>query len=184
MCVTPPEAAGTPVAALAVDPQSGASAVRVSACEESTAITASTALDGAHFLSAGIVSFARGLNDTPKIVALLVGAGALGIHGSMAAVALGIAVGGLLSARRVAQTISHRITPMNQGQGFTANIVTGALVVFATRLGMPVSTTHVSVGSLFGIGASTGQANRRMVSEILLAWERSSGDRLFPSQIR
>ncbi len=66
--------------------------------------------------------------------------------------------------------MSKKITPLNHGQGFTANIVTGALVVFASRLGMPVSTTHVSVGSLFGIGLITRKANVRVVSEILLSW--------------
>jgi PiT family inorganic phosphate transporter len=35
---------------------------------------------------------------------------------------------------------------------------------------LPVSTTHVSCGSLFGIGAATGQSNRRTIATILLAW--------------
>lgn len=35
--------------------------------------------------------------------------------------------------------MSHRITPLNHGQGFTANLVTGALVIFGSGLGMPVS---------------------------------------------
>jgi len=55
-------------------------------------------------------------------------------------------------------------------QGFTANIVTGALVVFASRLGLPVSTTHVSVGSLLGIGLARGDANLRVVTQILWSW--------------
>ena len=49
---------------------------------------------------------------------------------------------GLLNARKVAKTMSKKITSLNHGQGFTANLVTGALVIFASRLGMPVSTTH------------------------------------------
>jgi inorganic phosphate transporter, PiT family len=128
------------------------------------------ALDLAHYFSAGIVSFARGLNDTPKIVALLVAVKAFGIQTGMLAVAAGMAVGGLLNARKVAETMSKKITPMNHGQGFTANIITGILVVFASRMGVPVSTTHVSVGSLFGIGLITRKANVRIVSEILMSW--------------
>ena len=66
----------------------------------------------------------------------------------MFTVALGMAVGGLLNARKVAETMSNKITKLNHGQGFTANLVTSILVIFASKLGMPVSTTHVSVGSL------------------------------------
>jgi PiT family inorganic phosphate transporter len=128
------------------------------------------ALDAGHFLSAGAVSFARGLNDTPKIVALLLGLEALGVSGGMLAVAVAMAAGGLLSARRVARTMSERITPLNHGQGFTANIVTAALVIGASRLGLPVSTTHVAVGSLSGVGLVTGGANRRVLGQILMSW--------------
>ncbi len=88
----------------------------------------------------------------------------------MIAVDVGMAAGGLLNARKVAETISKKITPLNHGQGFTANLVTGLLVVYASRLGIPVSTTHVSVGSLFGIGFITKKANPRVVREILLSW--------------
>ena len=48
--------------------------------------------------------------------------------------------------------MSKKITPLTHGQGFTANLVTSLLVVFASRVGVPVSTTHVSCGALFGIG--------------------------------
>src|SRR5713226_1413376 len=73
-------------------------------------IRSQTSMDAAHFLSAGIVSFARGLNDTPKIAALLLVVRALDLRWGIVAVALAIAIGGLLSAGRVAETISHRIT--------------------------------------------------------------------------
>jgi inorganic phosphate transporter, PiT family len=127
-------------------------------------------MDAAHFLSAGTVSFARGLNDTPKIVALLLLWKALDIRWGFAAVASTMAIGGLLNARKVAETISKKITTMNHGQGFTANLTTAILVVLASLFGLPVSTTHVSVGSLFGIGLTTGQANFRTVNAIVLSW--------------
>ena len=59
---------------------------------------------------------------------------------------------------------------MGPGQGLTANLVTGLLVVGASHFGMPVSTTHVSCGSLFGIGAVTHQARWKAIRQILLAW--------------
>ena len=127
------------------------------------------AMDAAHFLSAGVVSFARGLNDTPKMAALLLVL-PLGARWSLVAVAVAVAVGGLLSARRVAETMSHKITGMNHGQGFAANLATGLLVTTASFFGLPVSTTHVSVGSLFGIGLTSRQADFRVVRRILLSW--------------
>ncbi len=132
--------------------------------------TSQQVVDAAHFLSAGTVSFARGLNDTPKIVALLLLWKALDIRWGFAAVAVTMAIGGLLNARKVAETMSKKITFMNHGQGFTANLTTAFLVALATVFGLPVSTTHVSVGSLFGIGLTTGEANYPMISAIVLSW--------------
>jgi inorganic phosphate transporter, PiT family len=127
-------------------------------------------LDSAHYLSGGAVGFARGLNDTPKIVALLLAADALPSHWGLTLVALVMAVGGVVNSRRVAETMSKKITRMNHGQGFVANLITSMLVAGASRLGLPVSTTHVSVGALFGIGTINGTARARTVLTILLAW--------------
>lgn len=133
-------------------------------------VSAATSLDWLHYLSAGTVSFARGLNDTPKIAALLLVVPSLGSVGSLTLVALVIALGGLMSARRVAETMSRKITPMNHGQGFTANLLTSLVVIGASRLGLPVSTTHVSCGALFGIGAVTGRAHWGVIGKIVAAW--------------
>lgn len=127
-------------------------------------------MDAGHFLSAGIVSFARGLNDTPKVVALLLVWKALDIRWGFAAIAIMMAIGGLLNARKITETMSKKITTMNHGQGFSANLTTAILVVLASLYGLPVSTTHVSVGSLFGIGITTGKANVRVMSAIALSW--------------
>ncbi|HEX4630541.1 MAG TPA: anion permease [Chthoniobacterales bacterium] len=132
--------------------------------------TAQQVMDGAHFLSAGVVSFARGLNDTPKIVAMLLLLKWMDIRWGFFAVAVTMGIGGLLNARRVAETMSHRITAMNHGQGFSANLTTGILVILASFFGLPVSTTHVSVGALFGMGVLTGQANPRVMLNIVLSW--------------
>jgi PiT family inorganic phosphate transporter len=133
-------------------------------------ISSQKILDAAHYISAGIVSFARGLNDTPKIVGLLIVINTLDVELGMIAVALAIAIGGLLNAKRVGELMSKKITPMNSGQGFTANLVTGLLVTTASVHGMPVSTTHVSVGSIFGIGTVTKKADTKVVGNILLSW--------------
>ena len=127
-------------------------------------------VDASHFLSAGVVSFARGLNDTPKIVFTHPDySSALNSGGAMS-VALAMAVGGLLNAHKVAQTMSKKITSMNAGQGFAANSITGILVIAASSYGLPVSTTHVAVGSIFGVGLVAKKANVRVFYQILLSW--------------
>ncbi len=127
-------------------------------------------LDILHFLSAGAASFARGLNDTPKMVALMLAVPGLELHWGFLIVGLTIAMGGLLDIDRVAETLGKKITEMNPGQGFAVSLVTAGLVTTASLHSLPVSTTHVSVGSLLGMGAATRQAHWRKVGEILLAW--------------
>ncbi|PYM11547.1 MAG: inorganic phosphate transporter, partial [Verrucomicrobia bacterium] len=133
-------------------------------------VSAGKLVDAMHFLSAGTVSFARGLNDTPKIAALLLAAAALNIQWGLVAVAAAMAVGGLLNSRKVADTMANKITDMNPGQGFAANFATALLLNTANYHGLPVSTTHVSVGSLLGIGIATRQAKWKPVLGILLSW--------------
>ncbi len=133
-------------------------------------ISSQQAMDAAHFLSAGVVSFARGLNDTPKMAALLLVLPALDAQKSLLMVAAAIALGGLFSARRVAETMSHKITGMNHGQGFSANLATSLLVTAASLFGLPVSTTHVSCGALFGIGLTSRRLDFQVMRNILLSW--------------
>ncbi len=127
-------------------------------------------LDLAHFSSAGAASFARGLNDTPKMAALLLTVPQLNVRSAIFLIGIMIAVGGLMDARKVAETLGKKVTGMTPGQGFAANLVTSVLVTTASFHSLPVSTTHVSVGALLGMGASTRQAKWRKVAEILVAW--------------
>jgi len=133
-------------------------------------LSAKTALDTGHFLSSGLVSFARGLNDTPKIAAILLVGNILSPMTGVGVVAVLIALGGLAFAKRVADTMSYQITEMNDGQAFSANIVTSLVVIGASKFGLPVSTTHVSCGTLFGIGVLTKRAKWGPIGKIILAW--------------
>lgn len=112
----------------------------------------------------------RGVFDTPKIAALLLVAGALDIRWGIAAVALAMAVGGWLNARQVAETMAHKITAINPGQGLAANLATAALVTSASWHGLPVRTTHVSVGALLGIVSTTRQVQWKPVLGVLASW--------------
>ena len=127
-------------------------------------------LDALHYLSAGAVCFARGMNDTPKMVALLGGMAAMSGATSFGLITLAMIAGGVISARRVAETLAHKITDMNPGQGLVANITTAGLVILGSVQGLPLSTTHVTVGSLLGIGITTNQAKWRTIVPVLLAW--------------
>jgi len=126
--------------------------------------------DWLHILSAAAVSFARGVNDTPKMAALLVISPLIGVRETGILVGLVIALGGLFNARRVAETMSHRITRLDGRQGLAANLATAFMVLLASRWGMPVSTTHVSCGALFGVGALSGEARWRTIYGIINAW--------------
>lgn len=130
----------------------------------------SRGLDVAHFLSAGTASFSRGLNDTPKMAALLLVEPTINIQWGILGIGIMIAIGALMDARRVAETLAKKVTDMTPSQGFAANLVTAVLVSTASYHSVPVSTTHVSVGSLIGMGALTHQAKWKSISEIAMAW--------------
>lgn len=123
-----------------------------------------------HILSASSICFARGLNDTPKLAALFVAAQLSGLRMSVGLVAVMMAAGGLLLARRVAETMSLRINHLDAIQGVSANLITALLVLFASKFGMPVSTTHVSVGSIAGVGAGAGTLDWPTLRNVLLSW--------------
>jgi PiT family inorganic phosphate transporter len=129
-------------------------------------------MDGVHVLSAFALGFARSLNDTPKILALLVAAGWSGLdpRASLIIIALAMACGGFLGSKRVAETLAHGITAIGNGQGLLANSIASSLVIGASLLGSPVSTTHVATGALFGIGFWNDRTNWGMVGGIVGAW--------------
>jgi PiT family inorganic phosphate transporter len=132
-------------------------------------------LDGMHWLSSAATSFARGLNDTPKIVPLgFVASAGLGISGLpfYAAIALAMGAGSVIGGFRVTETLARRITGMSSAEGFSANLVTTLLVGAASLAALPVSTTHVSSSAIIGIGLHRGgrTIDWRTVRELLIAW--------------
>lgn len=123
-----------------------------------------------HFVSAGAVSFARGANDAPKIVGVALAAQAFELEASIVAIAAMMALGGLFHSRRIARTMATRILPFNEAEGTLANLVTSGLVISASLSGLPVSTTHVSVSSLFGLGAAKKELHWGVAGGIALSW--------------
>ncbi len=124
----------------------------------------------AHIITAVAICFARAVNDTPKLAALLLGAGVLSGANSAIGSTIAMVLGGWLLSRRVAETMSMKISHIAPSQGIVANCVTAALVLSASRFGLPVSTTHVSVGSIIGSGAAAGNLDLATVRNVLLSW--------------
>jgi PiT family inorganic phosphate transporter len=127
--------------------------------------------DGLHWLSAGGVGFARGLNDTPKIVSLGVAIPNIDVIWLFVLVAAAMFVGSLIAGSRVAKVLAEDLITMNHREGLTANLTTAVLVGFGANLGLPMSTTHVSTGAIVGIGGSQAQRlNKATIVKLLLAW--------------
>jgi len=139
---------------------------------EALGVSVQSIVDRLHQVSAFSLGFARGLNDTPKVLALLVTAGWSGFDPrlSLGVIAGAMALGGYLRARRVAETLAHGITKLTHGQGLLANSIASGLVISASLLGSPVSTTHVSTGALFGIGLWNKGTDWSTVTGIVAAW--------------
>jgi inorganic phosphate transporter, PiT family len=130
----------------------------------------SSVLERAHIASAIAICFARALNDTPKLAALFLGAGVLSTWNSAIAVTVAMVAGGFLLSRRVAETMSLKISDISSVQGTTANFVTSCVVLTASVFALPVSTTHVSVGSIIGSAKAANTLDLSTVHNVLLSW--------------
>ncbi len=85
---------------------------------------------------------------------------------------LGIVVGLATFGYRVMQTIGPRITELTPTRGFCATLAAAVTVVLASRTGMPVSTTHIAVGAVMGVGLARGIAalDFRVIGAIFASW--------------
>lgn len=128
-------------------------------------------LDGLHWLSAGGVGFARGLNDTPKLVALGVAIQSVDVIWLFVLVAVAMFGGSLIAGARVAKVLAEDLVQMNHREGLTANVTTALLVGFGANLGLPMSTTQVSTGAIAGIGGTQkNRLNKATVVKLVIAW--------------
>jgi PiT family inorganic phosphate transporter len=108
-----------------------------------------------HWGAAAAISFARGVNDNPKIAALGTLAFAslgTGVAGAFALTALVMTVGSFAAGWRVSRTLGDQVVHMDTGTGLAGSLVTAGLVMAASFYTMPVSTTHVSTGAIVGAG--------------------------------
>ncbi len=84
----------------------------------------------------------------------------------------GIVLGLATYGYKVMRTIGGRITALTPTSGFCATVAAAIVVVLASRTGMPVSTTHIAVGAVMGVGLARGFAalDLRVVGSIFVAW--------------
>jgi PiT family inorganic phosphate transporter len=87
----------------------------------------------------------------------------------------GVLIGGALllayaNGAKVAESTSHQITRLDPRRGLAANLATASMVLLASRWGMPVSTTHVSCGALFGLVHYRARHAGGTIRGIIIAW--------------
>ena len=134
-------------------------------------------------LTACYVAFAHGANDVANAVgpwaaifsAIKTKTVSLQVHVPFWMLLIGgIAVGGGLMAfgSNVIKTIGENITEINPVRGFCAEFGAATTILVCSRLGLPISTTHVVVGSVVGIGIARGAGtlDLRVLKDICISW--------------
>ena len=134
-------------------------------------------------LSAGFVAFAHGANDVANAIGPLaaviniVQTGAVSMKSAvptwvLALGGIGIIVGLATWGWRVIETVGKRITDLTPSRGFSAEFSAAITIVLASKLGIPISTTHTLVGAVLGVGMARGleALNLRTVRDIVISW--------------
>lgn len=85
---------------------------------------------------------------------------------------IGIACGIGMAGHRVMETIGKKITLLNNTRGFSVDFAAATTVLLASKLGLPVSTTHAAVGGVMGVGVARGMeaVNFGIIFQIVVYW--------------
>ena len=134
------------------------------------------------WLSGTWVAFTHGANDAQKTMGVIALALVLHDHGDLAkltiptwvklSAGLAIGLGTYVGGWRIIRTLGQRVFAMEPPAGFAAQASGGAVIYLATRLGYPLSTTHVVSGAVMGSGATRKLSAVRwgIAGNILVAW--------------
>jgi PiT family inorganic phosphate transporter len=129
------------------------------------------------------VALAQGANDVANaigplaVIYFLVKTGGVGAKVPVPVVLLffggvGIACGISMAGYRVMDTIGTKITTLTNTRGFSVDFAAATTVLAASKMGLPVSTTHAAVGGVLGVGIARGieAVNFRVVIQIMIYW--------------
>ncbi len=85
---------------------------------------------------------------------------------------IGIAFGCMTWGRRVMRTVGSRITSLTNTRGFSIDFGAATTVLIASKLGMPISTSHTVVGAVVGVGLARGleAVDLKIIRKIILSW--------------
>ncbi len=136
-------------------------------------------------VTACYISFAHGANDVANAVGPVAGiySALVNSGGEMAEKvtvpswilvmgAIGIVIGIATYGYKVIGTIGEKITEITATRGFSAEMGTATTVLIASRMGLPISTTHTLVGAVIGVALGRGVAvlNLKMIKSIVASW--------------
>jgi len=134
-------------------------------------------------LSACSMAFAHGSNDVANSIGPLAVIASIYTTGTTAPSSLipmwvvllggvGIVIGLATYGYKVIKTIGEGITELTPARGFAAELAAASTILIGSKLGLPISTTHVLVGSVIGIGLAQGLdgINRKVVISIAKSW--------------
>ncbi|HLH73404.1 MAG TPA: inorganic phosphate transporter, partial [Chloroflexota bacterium] len=90
----------------------------------------------------------------------------------MIACALAMGLGTVFGGWRIIRTMGYRLVKLAPVNGFAAEMAAGTVIEVATRLGIPISTTHAISGSILGVGSVRGTRNVgwQVAGNIVTAW--------------
>jgi len=136
----------------------------------------------AQYFTTAFLAYAHGKNDGQMPIALMVMAIVLYYDdtsywdsipwGIIVAAAASISLGTAIGGWRVIKTVGMKVTKLDPPHGFVSDFSAGGVIEVASHFGIPVSTTHCSVSSVMGVGATSRLSAIRwgVTGNIVMAW--------------
>jgi inorganic phosphate transporter, PiT family len=129
------------------------------------------------------VAFSIGANDVANAIGPVAGIIPLAENGTLSSTTsipfqllilggIGIAIGAMTWGKRVMKTVGERITSLTNTRGFSVDFGAATTVLVASKLGMPISTSHTVVGAVIGVGLARGleAVDLSVIKKIVISW--------------